>query len=274
MKGAYSGEAGIDWQLAKDACQFYGTPNDCQGKLTVINQSNNKVKVRTLSTQNPTRQRKNIGLLKPTSIMLSARIPPHSEVQAIASLQLPAHTAPGQYQAAVICGKQKVPIEIKILEHREMLIEPSHIRVQGECGELIHSKLTITNQGNVPLNIKDVGMVWLREHDWVGRTLVYTIRETDPKDSLNDFGNRLLQTFRDEIIPPAKIKFSPTNHQKEAIDTLTPGNAVERTLNLTLPTALKKGRRYLGFIKINESRIWLEVYCSGSRSTTKKEKQA
>ena len=133
--------------------------------------------------------------------------------------------------------------------------------------------MCIRDRGNVPLGIKDVGMVWLREHDWIGRTLVYTLRETAPNDSLNDFGNRLLQTFRSEIIPPAKIKFEPTSHQKEALDTLSPGNTVERNLNLTLPTALKKGRRYLGFIKINESRIWLEVYCSGSRSTKKKEKQ-
>jgi hypothetical protein len=265
MKGTYSGQPGIDWHLAKEACHFSGIPSECRGELTLINVSNDKVKVRALSTQkHPQKgktQGKKVGVLQPTHIALSARIPPHSEIQSTASLNLPPDTPPGQYQATVMCGKQKAPIEIDVLAHQEVLIEPSHLRVQGESGEIIKTQISIKNLGNVPLDIRNVGMVWLREKDWIGRTLVYTLRETAPNESLNDFGDRLLHTFHDDMIPPAKIQFEPVIQ-----DLLAAGCNMLRTICLTLPLGIKKGRRYLGFIKINENRIWLEVYCSGSGS--------
>jgi len=268
MKGAYSGSPGVDWHLAKGSCHFYGTPHECQGELTVINVSNDKVKVRALSTQKPSRQRKDALTLQPTYLALSARVPPHSETRTLASLQLPPETAPGQYQATVICGKQKLPIEVKILEHREASIEPSHLRVQGKSGDTVNTKLCITNLGNVALDLRDIGMVWLREYDWIGRTLVYTLRETDTNDRFEDFSSRLLHTFHNDMIPPAKIQFKPS-----AEGLLSAGSAMLRTLSITLPSGLKKGRRYSGFIKINEIRIWLEVYCSGSGSAAHTEKQ-
>lgn len=265
MKATYSGEPGVDWHLAKEACHFSGIPSECRGELTLINVSNDKVKIRALSTQKLSPKGKNLRELQATQIALSARIRPHSEIQSKASLQLPPDTPPGQYQAALMCGTQKVPIEIDVFEHREALIEPSHLQVQGESGEVIHAQLSIKNLGNVALDIRNVGMVWLREKDWIGRTLVYTLREIAPNDSLNDFGDRLLHTFHDDMIPPAKIQFEPPIK-----DLLTAGSTLLRSISLTLPVGIKKGRRYLGFIKINENRIWLEVYGSGSGSSVKK----
>ena len=104
-------------------------------------------------------------------------------------------------------------------------------------------------------------MVWLREHDWIGRTLVYSLREAKEGDSFVDFGGQVLHNFRKDIIPPARIQFKP-----EKVISIAAGSSIVRTLSLTLPPGLKKGRRYLGFIKINENRIWLEVYCSGGET--------
>ncbi len=260
MKGHYSGEPGVDWHLSKDTAKFCGIPNECLGELTLVNTSDAKVKVRALMTQEPSRAAKDTLALKPSQISLYARVPPHSETQTLAALHLPSDTAPGQYRGTVLCGKHKHPIDVKILEHRESIIEPGHSRLRGESGETVSCQISITNLGNVDLELGDVGMVWLREFDWVGRTLVYTLRETTEGDSYEDYATRLVQHFRKDIIPPARIQFEPT-----AIRAIAAGKTLLRTFSLILPPGLKKGRRYLGFIKINEKRIWLEVFCTGNK---------
>lgn len=257
MKGPYSGEPGVDWHLAKESGIFYGTPGECRGELTFINTSNSKIKVRSLHTQEATKKRKGCHSLKPTEISLFARVEPNSESKVMAALKLPTNTAPGQYQASLIYGKEQCPIDITIIEHHEILISPSHIRLKGASGDKISCQLSITNLGNVALELGDVGMIWLREYDWIGRTVVYALREINEDDSYEDFGNKLLQTFRNDIIPPARIEF-----ESAKIVAIAAGETLVRNLTLTLPTSLMKGRRYAGFIKINENRIWLEVYCT------------
>tara|TARA_R110001592_G_scaffold86031_1_gene254034 strand:- start:41399 stop:42196 length:798 start_codon:yes stop_codon:yes gene_type:complete len=260
MKGPYSGQPGIDWHIAKESGAFYGTPSECRGQLTFINTSDSKIKIRCLKTQEATRKRKDYASLKAAHINLFARIAPKSESCVTAELQLPLDTAPGQYQASVLCGKDTHPIDITIIEHHETSISPSHIRLKGASGDQVSCQLSITNFGNVAVEFGDVGMVWLREYDWIGRTLVYALRETTEDDSYVDFNNRLLHNFRKDIIPPARIQFEPAK-----IISIASGMSIIRTLMLMLPPGLMKGRRYLGFIKINENRIWLEVYCTGGQ---------
>lgn len=259
MKGPYSGQPGTDWHLAKEFCSFEGTPLDCRGELRFVNQSDAKLKVRELLTEEPSRIRKECKALKPSEVAVSVRVAPHSEARALASLRLAPDTAPGQYQAVLVYGKQKLPIEVNITEHFELEIEPGHISVHAAAGETIRCQIALTNLGNVALDLSDVGMVWLREQNWIGRTLVYTLRETTEEETYEDFANRLLHDFHDEMLAPARIVFEADKPTR-----IDPGKCLVRTFSLTAPTGMKKGRRYLGFIKINESRIWLEIYCTGS----------
>lgn len=260
MKGPHNGEPGTDWHLANGPYFFSGTPGECRGELTLVNVSDNKIKVRALVTQPPDRKRKDLGGLIPFRINLAARVPPHSEVRTQAALQLPLDTEPGHYQAIVHCGKHKAPLEIEVLPHRELIIAPTHIRLRGAVGETLSCNLTITNLGNVPVELGDVAMIWLRERDWIGRTLVYSLRETTETDTYEDFANRFLHDLRRAIITPARISLKP-----KLKASLAAGTTLERKLSITLPNGLKKGRHYLGFIKISDDRIWMELYCTGAR---------
>ena len=147
-------------------------------------------------------------------------------------------------------------MEATVFEQSALLISPGHIRIRGRAGDCVSVPITISNEGNVPVALRDVGMVWLRERDWIGRTLVYALRETQEGDTYEDFANRLLHDFRRAIVSPARIQLTPTLDGPLAV-----GQCLTRTLDVTLPQGLQKGRLYMGFIKINETRIWLELYC-------------
>lgn len=259
MKEPYSGQPGTDWHLSKEFSSFEGTPLDCQGELRFVNQSDAKVKIRTLQTEVPSRTRKECKALKPSEVSVSVRLPPHSEASVLASLQLPPDTPPGLYQSVLVYGKQKLPIEINVKEHFELQIDPGHISARANAGDAIHGKITLTNSGNTRIDLSDVGMVWLREQNWIGRTLVYSLRESSAEENYEAFANRVLHDFQNQMLPAARIVFD--TDKPTAIDA---GQRITRSFTLTAPPGMKKGRRYLGFIKINENRIWLEVFCTGS----------
>lgn len=259
MKGPFNGEPGTDWQLGQGPFSFSGPPTACRGELGLINESDYKLRVRQLETRAAPKLRKEHQALPPTQIELWARVRPHDEARTPATLMLTSDTAPGRYQGTVVCGKQKERLEVEVLPHRELSAEPRHLRLHGHSGQVVEQTLSLTNLGNVPIELRDVSMVWLEEVNWAGRTLVDSLRATGAEDSYEDFANRLLQEFRRSLVVPARIRFQPS-----LAEALAPGQRIERSFRLTLPPGLKKGRQYLGFIKIDEDRIWLRLYCNAS----------
>ena len=259
MKEPYSGQPGSDWHLVKEFCSFKGTPLDCRGELRFVNLSDSKLKVRKLHTETPSRTRKDCKALMPSEVSVSVRLPARSEASVVASLQVPPDTPPGLYQSVVVYGKQKLPIEIDIAEYFELQIDPGHIRTRANAGDTIHGQITLTNSGNTRIDLSDVGMVWLREQNWIGRTLVYSLRESSTEENYEDFANRVLNDFQNQMLPAARIVFD-----SDQPTTMDAGQSITRGFSLTAPQGMKKGRRYLGFIKINENRIWLEVFCTGN----------
>ncbi len=264
MKGPYTTAPGEGWSLTEDTYVFSGTPQECRGELSFVNDCDHKIKIRSLTTQVSKRSRKGQSKLPATALLVNARVPAHGQCRAIAQLQLPAQTPPGHYFASIGCGERSIHLDIEVLGYHDFLVEPSHAQVHAQAGETIRLQLTLSNLGNLPIDLSDVGMIWLRERDWIGRTLVYTLRETAAEDNYEDFCNRLLKNFRSDVIAPARIQFETGG---EAL--LGVGQVLQRILCLKLPLGLKKGRRYLGFIKINDDRIWLEVYCTGDRVKAK-----
>lgn len=261
MKARHNGEPGSDWHLADGPFHFSGPPEACRGELGLVNDSDHKLKVRLLETRAVARPRKGHHALAPTAISLSARLPAGSEGRVPAQLQLARDTAPGRYQGTVVCGKQTERLEVEVLARRELTVEPTHLRVRGHSGQAVEQVLVLTNRGNVPIDLRDVAMIWLEEVNWAGRTLVYSLRASQPDDDWQAFANRLLQDFRREMVAPARIQLQPP-----MTGALAPGQRLERTLRLTLPGGLRKGRRYQGFIKLGERRIWMELYCDAGET--------
>lgn len=89
MKATHTGTPGKDWFLADGQCTFSGPPRQCRGELTLINDSDDKVKIRALETRAPARKRKGMQALEPQQIRFSAQIPPHDLIRKRVNLKLP-----------------------------------------------------------------------------------------------------------------------------------------------------------------------------------------
>lgn len=265
MKGPYTGEPGQDWWLTDGPYSFTGPPTSCVGALDLVNGSDDKVKVRALEVSPPRRKHKGCLPLEKASVTLEARVPPHGNTRVQARLQCDPHTPPGLYEGLLKVGNKTQPLQVEILENQALDLEPRHFWVRGTSGDVTACRLQLTNPGNVPIKLGKVAMVWLRERNWIGRTLVYSLRETKEQDSYEDFANRLLHNLRDSMVSPAILELDPQGEIE-----LQPGQRLQRQLTIRLPAGLVKGRQYLGFIKINEYRIWMELYCNGAPGSSKR----
>ncbi|OZG70190.1 hypothetical protein BTA51_27345 [Hahella sp. CCB-MM4] len=265
MKTAYTGEPGRDWQLEKGPFTFIGKPGECIGELTFSNPTDDKIKIRRLSVESVTDKKRKAPTLDSAELSMQLRIPPQSTITAQALLNFSPSTPPGNYEVRLVCGDRSETVHVQILENPSLALNPTHTVLRGASGDTLSCKVRMENAGNVPLSVGDVGMVWFRERNWIGRTLVYSLREAAEDEDYEAFANRILHDFKASIIPPVSIQMEPLPDE-----TLHPATALDRTLTFTAPPGLQKGRTYSGFVKINMTRIWLELYCNGSPNSSKR----
>lgn len=252
MKGMHSAPPEKAWHLGEGPFIFSGIPPACSGELELINTSDQKVKVRTIPAVH--KEGPVAGVLG--EVQLAASIAPHSRVRVPAHFRLDPRTPPGTYKTSLSCGKQREATVVHVHENNGFKVDPRRIFLHGSAGDVLSRMLVIRNTGNVAFSVPDVSMVWLEEQDWLGRTVVYALRESPKSEGHQQFFDRVLEELRSTMVPATRVLFE--SKQSE----IKPGDMAQVLLKLTLPKELKKGRTYLGFIKIPTRRLWLEIECN------------
>ena len=264
MKAMYSAPPGKAWRLGKGPFIFSGMPPACTGELELINTSEEKVKVRAIPAIHK-KEDPAAGVL--SEVQLGASIAPRGRVRVPAHFRLDPCTPAGTYKTTLSCGKQREAVIVHVFENNTYKVDPQRLFLFGSGGETISRMLVIRNTGNVTFSLPDVSMVWLEERDWVGRTLVYTLRESPNSEGHQKYLDRVMGELRSTMIPATRV-FLDSTPQK-----IKPGDVAQILLKLTLPKELKKGRTYLGFIKMPSRRFWLEIECIGARKTDKRRRK-
>jgi hypothetical protein len=242
---------------------FSGKPPICRGNIVIGSTSHETLRVRAISTEH--REDKKLASLGFGQIRVQTRLAPGARGAVPAHFQIDPHTAPGIYKTSIPWGKERKQVVVHVQENPALYISPSRVQLRGAGGDRLSHTLVIHNPGNVTHTLDEVSTVWLEERDWVGRTLVYTLRKSPDDERLQAFLERLLDELRKSMLPPVRVALkydSPEIH---------PGDTRVVEMELTLPSErMNKGRTYLGFIKLMGNRLWLEVACIGSPNSTKR----
>ena len=256
--------SGIDMlQFGEGPFIFSGRPPICMGALIMGSTSNETVRIRALATEH--REDKKLAPLGFGQIKVQARLAPGSLGAVPAYFQIAPYTEPGIYKTSIPWGKKRMQIEVHVQENPQLSIAPTRVHLRGAGGDQLSHTLVIHNPGNITHTLDKVALVWLEEQDWVGRTLVDTLRKSPDKEMHQAFLDRLLDEFRKSALPPVRVAL------KYEAPELRPGDTRVVQLELTLPLErLNKGRTYRGFIKLMGKRLWLEVVCNGSPKSTKR----
>lgn len=245
------------WRLGKGPFIFIGTPPICMGELELENLTDQKVKVRSIQTSAP--KGKALTVQGLDEVKVKTRLTPQSRLSQPAHFNIDRHTPPGTYEIEIVCGNQREPAIVHVLENPNFVITPSRVVWRGGGGDRLTQILVLRNHGNISHTLHEVGMVWLEERDWVGRTFVYALREAAEKETGHQaFFDRALEQFKKSMVHTVQVllKYDKAD--------LNPGDTRQVMLDITLPESLRKGRTYFGFIKLMGMRLWIEVRCTHS----------
>src|SRR5262245_40717618 len=126
---AHSAPPGEAWRLGQGPFIFSGVPPMCVGELDLVNQSDEKVRVRTIPVVGHKDQAvSNLGLAE---LKVGARLGPRGRTRARAFFLLDPYTPPGTYTAELSCGSQNEPVIVHVWEKLGLKLDPSVIRLRG-----------------------------------------------------------------------------------------------------------------------------------------------
>lgn len=256
----YTAPPGEAWRLGRGPFIFSGFPPLCTGGIELVNDSDEKVKVRSIAVVD----RDKSAALGAGELRVLASLPPRERKRVPAHFVLAPHTAPGSYTVDLSCGGQKETAIVHVFEKLGLQVEPDIIRLRGAGGDVVEAVAVITNRGNVSETLRDLALVFLEEQNWVGRSLVHALRETGAEEGHQSYLDRVVRELRSSIARPARVTL------RGEISEIQPGERRELRLEIKLPDELVKGRSYEGSSAFMSGELSFEVECNGSSNSTKR----
>lgn len=252
---------GEGWRLGPGPFIFSGVPPMCLGEVDLVNESTEKVRLRRIPVVG--HKHESLPGLGLAELRVLTPLPPQHRTRARAFFRVDPFTPPGTYRADLSCGDQHEPVVVHVWERRGLRIDPGEVRLRGAAGDRLTTLVVATNQGNVSETIRDVALVFLEEHDWVGRSAVFALRDTTEEDGHEAYLDRVVRELKATLVRPARIAV------RAGESDLEPGETREIELDITLPDQLMKGRSYFGSTRFMSSKLIFKVECTaGAHSTT------
>ncbi|MGH3116971.1 MAG: hypothetical protein ACRDQ2_07620 [Gaiellales bacterium] len=258
----YTATAGEAWRLGEGPFIFSGVPPICVGELELVNHSEDKVKVRAIPVVG--HQDETVASLGLGKLRVGARLAPRDRMRVSAHFLVDPRTPSGRYTADLACAGQREPVVIHVFESLGLEVEPGTIELRGAGGDLLRTPLVVTNRGNVTETVPELRLVFLEERNWIGRSLVFALRESTEDEGHEAFLDRVVRELRATVARPARVTLSGTASE------IRPGDKRELELEIALPAELIKGRTYTGSTPFMSSKLFFKVECNGTSTSTKR----
>ena len=159
------------------------------------------------------------------------------------NLALDPHCPPGQYEGEMEIAGHVRKVQMNVTETIALTISPSPIVIENQPGEKIAKQIVVTNRGNVPLTIGEIGAVLIEDEYTDCRTARAALAAAgDEIKSLDDYYGQLATEY--------KALFEETGflrvHNVSGVIELQPGEVRWIELEIRVPDGLDKRTRYYG----------------------------
>lgn len=249
---------------------FSGTPPLIQGVVSLVNESADKLKVRSLRLNATGLQSARVARPLDAKAKAQARQPedllkvkvlqgliPYAQANVIAMLNIDKFTAPGEYQAQVRLADQQAPALLIVLPHYELRLIPDRMTIAAAPGETIKRSVYVVNEGNVPFSTRKAAFAPLQALNMLHHALAIALNEEGHKGHKNVL-DRLASELADAEVQPAKVKIEV---QDLAI---APGETKEVEITIRLPADLKQKRTYTSRIRFRKAKLAIELDVNGN----------
>jgi Arc/MetJ-type ribon-helix-helix transcriptional regulator len=262
----YTAPPGEAWRLGEGPFIFAGRPPLLTGELEIQNLTQEKLRVRGIRAtggDDPDSQQA-YGM---DVVRTAVRLLPQQRARVTGQVVVEQSTPPGTYRTQLTCGEQREEAVIHVFANEIVDVQPRPLAIAAPAGDPVSPVVIATNHGNVVQPIPAVVLVFLEEFYWVNRSLVFALRETTDQEGHQAYLDRALREIQGSLLSPVRVTITADRQE------LRPGETVQTSIKLRLPTEMARGRVYIGSVPFIGGTLEFKITCT-ERSRTRRRRAA
>lgn len=237
---------------------LFGQPSNLRGELFLRNRGEDRLVLRALPliAAGPEEARLPLQAAQvgrgPMVRLSPGILRPGLARQVSLSLELNPHTPPGEYQVeAEILGRTR-PVVVYVTERVSLDISPTTLVIENRPNQRFVKQVVFCNRGNVPLNIGELGAVFLDDDLLVCRTLRAAAAAVgDELRELDEYLAQILLSAKNVAEHSGVLRI----HNQSGKDVLQPGEVRAINLEIRVPDGLYKRGRYRGVVALYNTNL-------------------
>jgi hypothetical protein len=235
-----------------------GSPAALQGVLPLRNRGGSRAVLRELAIID--RGGALGGPLEATHRVATTVLRPEQARALPMALRLPRTTPPGDYELLLRVGDEERRLVAHVVESTSVAVEPNPLIVENRPGVAIRKTIVVTNTGNVPVSVGEIGAVVLDDELLACRSLravadVLGSSEGDEDVTPARFLTQLTREFRTTLEQAGKLR---VRNASGAVD-IEPGTFAKLELEIEVPETLEPRTRFFGQVAIYTTDLQLVV---------------
>jgi hypothetical protein len=237
---------------------FAGTPDALRGVLPLRNLGERRAVVRHLELADPDGK---LGGAVPARHRLRTTVLRPQQARALRlSLALDPTTPPGEYHLSVRVGDREQPAVVHVVESIDVEVEPNPLVIENRPGETIRKTAVVTNRGNVPIAVGEIGAVVLDDELLACRSLraaAEALGETEDDEGVTiaRFLTQIARDFKATLDQAGRLRVRNASGPVE----IQPGELAKLELEVEVPDTLEPRTRFSGRIAIYDTDLELVV---------------
>lgn len=169
------------------------------------------------------------------------------------ALALDPSTPPGTYHAELDVDGEQRSVVMHVTEDVALSIVPDELVITHRTSGKIQKRVVLTNDGNVPLTVKSIGVVVLDEELAHCRALRGALADVgDTMKTLDDFAVALGRRYR-AVYETLVLKV-----QNDEV-TVAPGETKAIDVTIALPEKMERRARYTGYAAISTGTLTFTI---------------
>jgi hypothetical protein len=234
-----------------------GTPRSLRGLLPLRNRGERRCVLRDLEVIDPDGA---VGL-EPAAHRVSTTVLRPQQARAVpVSLAIDPATPPGEYRLSLRVADRERDLVVHVVESVEVEVAPSQLVIENRPGTPIRKSVIVTNRGNVPIAIGEIGAVVLDDELMACRSLRATAARLGDTEDDEGVGiaralTQLAREFRTTLEQAGHLRVRNASGPIE----LQPGALGKLDLEIEVPDTLEPRTRFSGRIAIYNTDLELVV---------------
>jgi len=245
-----------------------GHPEVLQGDLNLKNPLDEKIKLRDMKLRQVVPEEIDEKVKEPiqprSQTLRSILLKPGQQRRVRLSMDLGPNTPPGEYRGEIEVAGQTQPVVLYVTEKVDIRVSPQRVIVENLSGQSVKKRIVVSNRGNVPISISEIGAVPLDDEQLQCRTLRAAAAAVGDE-------TRTFQEYLAIILYQAKLVMEQSGALRvrnlSGTTVVNPGEVKPVDLEIRVPDGLEKRSRFRGVVALYTANLeFLIVPVSGANA--------